>query len=77
MERRQKGKGDQPVADAERALDRDAEVDRESTTPERARDARQPMEPPEGKDPPARRGEDDQGRLREREADRSGEPSGE
>lgn len=77
MERQKKGKGDRPVAGAERTLERDAQVDREYTTPDRARDASQPMEPPEGKDPPARRGEDDRGRPLEREADRGGEPSGE
>lgn len=77
MARREKGKGDRPLADAEGELRHDAEVDREYTTPDRARDARQPLEPPEGKDPPARRGEDDWGRLRQREAEQGGEPSGE
>jgi hypothetical protein len=69
MTRRKKEASDQPLGEAERELRHDAEADREYTTPQRARkaDAGQPLEPPEGKDPPARRGEDDQGRPVERE----------
>lgn len=74
MTRRDEKPGGQPPAGAEHELRHDAEADREYTTPRRARkaaagqpDAGQPMEPPEGKDPPARRGEDDQGRPVERE----------
>ena len=72
MKNRDERSSDQPLADAERTLRDDAEVDRESTTPRRARkaDARQPLEPAEGKDPPARRGEDDQGRPVEGEEPR-------
>ena len=72
MTSRHERTSDQPLADAERALRDDAEVDRESTTPRRARkaDAHQPLEPPEGKDPPARHGEDDQGRPVEGEEPR-------
>jgi hypothetical protein len=73
MKDRDERTGGQPPADSERELRHDAEADREYTTPRRARkadagqpDAAQPMEPPEGKDPPARRGEDDQGRPVER-----------
>lgn len=79
MKRREQGTGEHSLAGAERTLRHDAEVDREQTTPERTRrrDAAQPTEPPEGKDPPAPRGEDDWGRLRRREAEGEGEPSGE
>lgn len=65
MARREKAKGERPLAGAGRRLRDEVETDRERTTPERARKAdadQSPMEPAEGKDPPARRGEDDQGR---------------
>ena len=64
MTNREQGKGRQPSGQVERELRHDADEDREYTTPERARkaDAGQPTEAPEGKDPPPRRGEDDQGR---------------
>lgn len=66
MATREKAKGGRTLAGAGRRLRQDAETNREYTTPERKRerkaDADQPLEPPEGKDPPARRGEDDQGR---------------
>lgn len=63
MKNRDHGKDEHPSGQVERELRHDAEADREYTTPKRAReaDAGQPTEPPEGKDPPPRRGEDDRG----------------
>lgn len=68
MTNREQGKDGHRSGEVERELRHDADEDREYTTPERAReaDAGQPTEPPEGKDPPPRRGEDDQGRPVER-----------
>lgn len=68
MTNREQTKDEHPSGQVERELRHDAEEDREYTTPKRAREAEagQPMEPPEGKDPPPRRGEDDQGRPVER-----------
>lgn len=68
MKNRDEGTKARPSSKVGRELRHDAEADREYTTAKRAReaDAGQPSEPPEGKDPPARRGEDDQGRPVER-----------
>lgn len=79
MATREKGKDERPLAEAERELRHDAETDREFTTAERARkvDAGQPIEQPEGKDPPAPLGEDDRGRPLGRSAKERDEPSGE